>query len=468
MTVIVKHNKTNTITDWTQAQLDEQIALGNFPSGTTLANIVLPSDWNNDHTLTGLGTMAEQDANTVAITGGTINNTTIGATTATTGAFTTLTVNNTTGTSLANIWSNTNTSPIADLQFTRGTTSTWGGDAFTDYKLRASGGNFIVQSQNNATAVLDLLTFDETNNAVKFSPGGIEQARVSRTASAVNYVQVTGAATGGKPTISAQGSDTNIDLSLTTKGTGAVNLNTGNGLAFRASQTYLTGTSVNYFDVSGRQTGLGPILSVNGSDTDVRMNLTAKGTGSIGFYTNLANTLQMQITPTASAVNYVQVTGAATGSRPVISTQGSDTNIDLALTPKGTGGIVGNVNSGTFTINRDSANNAIKFTAPNGNMYVQTTGGGVILFNTADGSAYQMRVNHTASAVNYVQVTGGATGNSPAVSVAGSDANLDLTLTPKGTGLVRFGTYVAGALLATGYINIKAADGTTYKVLVST
>jgi hypothetical protein len=81
-----------------------------------------------------------------------------------------------------------------------------------------------------------------------------------------------------------------------------------------------------------------------------------------------------------------------------------------------------------------------------------------------------MRVSHTASAVNYVQVTGGATGTPATVTISGqgSSANIDLALTPKGTGLVKFGTYVAGALLATGYINIKAADGTTYKVLVST
>jgi hypothetical protein len=43
--------------------------------------------------ISGLGTMSTQNASSVAITGGTINGTTIGATTATTGAFTTLTVN---------------------------------------------------------------------------------------------------------------------------------------------------------------------------------------------------------------------------------------------------------------------------------------------------------------------------------------------------------------------------------------
>jgi hypothetical protein len=53
MAITIKHAKTDTIADWTQADLDAQIALGNFPAGTVLADIVLPSDWNNDHTLSG-------------------------------------------------------------------------------------------------------------------------------------------------------------------------------------------------------------------------------------------------------------------------------------------------------------------------------------------------------------------------------------------------------------------------------
>ena len=53
MAITIKHAKTDNIADWTQADLDAQIALGNFPAGTVLADIVLPSDWNNDHTLSG-------------------------------------------------------------------------------------------------------------------------------------------------------------------------------------------------------------------------------------------------------------------------------------------------------------------------------------------------------------------------------------------------------------------------------
>lgn len=46
MSLTITHAKTDNIADWTQADLDAEIALGNFPPGTLLADIVLPSDWN--------------------------------------------------------------------------------------------------------------------------------------------------------------------------------------------------------------------------------------------------------------------------------------------------------------------------------------------------------------------------------------------------------------------------------------
>jgi hypothetical protein len=59
MTITVKHTKVSTVPD------------------TSDTDLVRPSDWNADHTLTGLGTMAEQAANNVAITGGSISGTTV-------------------------------------------------------------------------------------------------------------------------------------------------------------------------------------------------------------------------------------------------------------------------------------------------------------------------------------------------------------------------------------------------------
>ncbi|MEI6680612.1 MAG: hypothetical protein WCL21_18530 [Mariniphaga sp.] len=116
MAVTIKHAKTDTISDWTQSDLDAQIAAGNYPAGTVLADIVLPSDWNNSHTLTGtipvsnggtgattltgyvkgngtsaftasstvpstditgLGTMSTQNSNAISVTGGTMSGVTI-------------------------------------------------------------------------------------------------------------------------------------------------------------------------------------------------------------------------------------------------------------------------------------------------------------------------------------------------------------------------------------------------------
>lgn len=58
MTVTITHAKTNTLTDWTQPQLDDIIAGGAPPlppSGTVLNDIVLPSDWNADHEIDTTG-----------------------------------------------------------------------------------------------------------------------------------------------------------------------------------------------------------------------------------------------------------------------------------------------------------------------------------------------------------------------------------------------------------------------------
>ena len=163
------------------------------------------------------------------------------------------------------------------------------------------------------------------------------------------------------------------------------------------------------------------------SGSNVGYQWVTKGTSAHAFATNasVSNT-QMQVTHTASAVNYVQVTGAATGSRPVISAQGSDSAVNLQFDSKGTGSHVFRTNN-----------------------------------------VFQFAVLNTTGAVNYGTVTGSLTGVAPSFSVAGSDTNIDLALTPKGTGLVRFGTYTANmALTIQGYIEIKDSGGTTRRLAV--
>ena len=47
-----------------------------------------------------------------------------------------------------------------------------------------------------------------------------------------------------------------------------------------------------------------------------------------------------------------------------------------------------------------------------------------------------------------------------------SDSNIDFAITPKGTGVVQFGTYTAGVLTPAGYITVKDSAGNTRRLLV--
>jgi hypothetical protein len=98
---------------------------------------------------------------------------------------------------------------------------------------------------------------------------------------------------------------------------------------------------VNYVQVTGAATTGSPNITAQGSDTNVSIYLSSKGGGAVRFFTNSAGAEQFRVLHTAGTiVNYATATGSATGAAPVFSVAGSDTNIDLALTPKGTGNVV--------------------------------------------------------------------------------------------------------------------------------
>ena len=71
---------------------------------------------------------------------------------------------------------------------------------------------------------------------------------------------------------------------------------------------------------------------------------------------------------------------------------------------------------------------------------LDTNGQNIIIDNTKaildENSNEQIKFATTGSAVNEFSVTNAATSNSPALSVTGGDSNIDMTLTPKGTGRV--------------------------------
>jgi hypothetical protein len=282
--------------------------------------------------------------------------------------------------------------------------------------------------------------------SVSFQTGGVTQALVTHTASAVNYVQVTGSATAGTPTISVQGSDANANLSLASKGSGivfiggqssatssTVRLSPSGGNAFFASGT---NTSVNYLMASGAATGSSPQLIARGTDTNIGVRIGSLNAGNVDFLASGdpnagTGVLQMRVAPTASAVNYVQVTGAATGNPPRISAQGSDATIAMQYSAKGW------TNHEFFSQN-----------FANKQFQIQQT---------------------TASPVNSLLVTATATGVAPFIGVQGTDTNIDLALTPKGTGVVVVnGTVRPTALTASQAVFTDASDNLVSVALTGT
>ncbi len=226
-------------------------------------------------TALGLGTMAVQAASSVAITGGTINSTTIGATTASSGAFTTL----------------------AASGITVIGTSTGATNGSLQLRRAISGGTTSYVAGVSATVQADVIgqasgfsTFINTV-ASSFTLGNLK-----------HYNAQLG-------TIGATSAITN---------------------QFGYFADSLTGASNNYAFYASTPAGAGNFnFFANGTAINVFVGNTTLG-GGVG-------TQSLQVNNVASAVNYAQITGAVTTGAPVFSAQGSDTNINLTLTPKGTG-----------------------------------------------------------------------------------------------------------------------------------
>lgn len=84
---------------------------------------------------------------------------------------------------------------------------------------------------------------------------------------------------------------------------------------------------------------------------------------------------------------------------------------------------------------------------------------------TDDSGNEQLIFQKTASAVNYVEVTNAATSNSPSVTAAGDDTNIDLTLDGKGSGTVKTTSSnldITGNIVVSGTVDGRdiATDGT--------
>lgn len=102
----------------------------------------------------------------------------------------------------------------------------------------------------------------------------------------------------------------------------------------------------------GNITGAGA-TTVAAGGTNQNLSLSSSGTGFVNVATGNGTSLSVQ-DGGASTVNYVTIKGAPAGNSPIIGTGGADANINLFFTPKGSGNSIftsGNVGIGTTTPN---------------------------------------------------------------------------------------------------------------------
>ena len=170
------------------------------------------------------------------------------------------------------------------------TTPQLGGD------LDANGNNILIDSGN--------FIGDEN---------GLEQVKFATTASAVNELTVTNAATGNAPEVSATGGDTNVDLNLTPKGIGRVVLGAGS-IQQTTEKTTISATAasgtVNFDAIT--QAVLYYTTNASGNWT---LNIRADGSNTLNNIMDIGETLTVAHMVTQGGTAYynsaVQVDGSA-------------------------------------------------------------------------------------------------------------------------------------------------------------
>ena len=141
--------------------------------------------------------------------------------------------------------------------------------------LLADSDTFVFQSH---TATLTNKTLTSPAIGTKISDvNGAELVNLTATASAVNEITLANAATGGLPSISASGGDTNVSLAINAKGTGSVRLNKPayNGVEVTANGV----ASASHGFISGNKSGALALSLADGTVAGEIKIFTNKGTG---------------------------------------------------------------------------------------------------------------------------------------------------------------------------------------------
>jgi hypothetical protein len=257
------------------------------------------------------------------------------------------------------------------------------------------------------------LTVDMLNGEFIADANGNELVVFTTTASAVNELTITNAATGSGPAIAATGGDADVPLNISSKGQRMLNFTSSPSGAFANAVQFnlggaFEGPTVLYSSTNGGAEG-GPIFMIDhdsstpvGGDTIGMLVFRGEDSGGTDDPWYVEHLAILQDPTNGSEDGEYRLRTAVAGS--------SATQMALAA------GVVIGAGS-TFP--------------GQGNVSLADAKG---IFDSAANE--HLIFQETASAVNYLELTNSATNNAPNLAANGSDSNIGLELAVKGAGAI--------------------------------
>jgi len=203
-----------------------------------------------------------------------------------------------------------------------GTGVTWG---TTDkgIKMVYSDGTNVVDTaftkvSSDYTPTLSGILDTNGNDIVVDNGGAVEDdsnneyIKFVKTATAVNEITVTNAAASGTPNISATGDDTNIDLNLTAKGLGRVTLNGTGKIQSLAEKVTVSGSFDSDVDFDTQTQGV--ILSTAAADANFTVNLRGSGSASLDSVMDVGESITVAYISKQNATAYYNTTVKVDGT----------------------------------------------------------------------------------------------------------------------------------------------------------
>ena len=229
-------------------------------------------------------------------------------------------------------------------------------------------------------------------------------------------IKLTGTITGNKDVVIPDSIEKTFIVENATSGAHTVTFKTTSGTGVTWSATdkgtkmiYSDGTNVvdtAFTDLSSdKSPQLAADLDANGN------NILIDSGNSINDENDLE---QIKFSTTASAINELTVKNAAAGNAPEVSSTGDDTNIDLKITPKGSGNVV---LDGLKYPNADGSADEFLKTDGSGNLSFAAAGGGLQSIQVFTSSGTYTKPAGINKIKVYVTGGGGSGGGCPNANI---------------------------------------------------